>query len=115
MLKKLGKNGYFLACSAFPNCRNAKPLPLGQCPKESCKGQVVKIKLPKKKAFYGCMNYPECEFQTFDTPYINATCPECNSCLFEKRSKEKGHYLKCLRDSCGWEGKKSDLKTQGDD
>jgi DNA topoisomerase I len=110
MVKKLGKNGYFLACSGFPECRNAKPVPLGNCPKENCDGQIVRIKLPRKRAFYGCSNYPDCEFNTFDKPYIDKPCPECGSCLFEKRSKEKGSYLKCYRESCGWEGKRSDLK-----
>lgn len=112
MLKKLGKNGYFLACSGFPDCRNAKPLPLGNCPIEGCDGQVVKIKLPRKKAFYGCTNYPDCEFQTFNKPYIEASCPECGSCLFEKRSKQKGFYLFCQRESCGWEGKPADLNKE---
>jgi DNA topoisomerase-1 len=109
MVKKLGKNGYFLACSGFPECRNAKPIPLGKCPKDDCDGQIVKIKLPKKKAFYGCTNYPDCGFQTFDKPYMESSCPECDSCLFEKRSKEKGFYLKCFNESCGWEGKPSSL------
>ncbi len=112
MVKKLGRNGYFLACSGFPECRNAKPIPLGKCPKNDCDGHVVKIKLPKKKAFYGCTNYPDCEFQTFDKPYMEASCPECDSCLFEKRSKEKGFYLKCYNESCGWEGKTSQLKKK---
>lgn len=112
MIKKLGRNGYFLACSGFPECRNAKPIPLGKCPKDNCNGHVVKIKLPKKKAFYGCTNYPDCDFQTFDKPYMEASCPKCDSCLFEKRSKEKGFYLKCYNESCGWEGKPSELKKK---
>ncbi|MFW5799348.1 MAG: type I DNA topoisomerase, partial [Spirochaetota bacterium] len=112
MLKKLGRNGYFLACSGFPECRNAKPLPLGNCPIDGCDGSVVKIKLPGKKAFYGCTNYPECEFQTFYKPYMDASCPECNSCLFERRTKDKGFFIKCLKESCEWEGKPSDLENK---
>lgn len=110
MVKKLGRNGYFLACTGFPDCRNAKPVPLGKCPVEGCDGQIVRIKMQRMRAFYGCSNYPDCEFKTFDKPYSDKPCPECGSCLFEKKSKDKGSYLKCHRKSCEWEGKRSDLK-----
>lgn len=112
MVKKLGRNGYFLACPGFPQCSNTKSIPLGKCPKDECIGNIIQIKMPRKKAFYGCEKYPDCDFKTFDKPYIKKSCPVCGSCLFEKRSKEKGFYLKCLKESCGWEGKPSEIKKK---
>jgi len=101
MLKKLGKFGYFLACSGFPECRNAKPLPLGQCPKENCKGSVVKRSSKKGRPFYSCSEYPACDFITREIPSAKP-CPKCGSLLFKKKIKSKGEKLLCLRENCGW-------------
>ncbi|MDR3237083.1 MAG: type I DNA topoisomerase [Spirochaetia bacterium] len=101
MLKKLGRFGFFLACSGFPECRNAKPLPLGKCP--SCQtGDVVKRASKKGRgAFYSCTNYPECEFLTRENPSSHS-CPQCGSILFEKRLKGKGGQLSCLNPKCSY-------------
>ncbi|MCP4133552.1 MAG: type I DNA topoisomerase [bacterium] len=102
MLKKLGKYGFFLACSGFPECRNAKSLPLGECPK--CDGDVVKRQSTKGKgrgAFYSCSNYPDCDFITRDTPAAK-DCPKCNKVLFKKKLKGKGEELLCLNEACGY-------------
>jgi DNA topoisomerase-1 len=99
MLKRLGKYGYFLACSGFPECRNTKPLPLGKCPKQGCSGYVVQRSTRRKKKFYGCTNYPECDFMTWDTPAAK-NCPKCGSIMVQKTfSGEK--YLICQREGCG--------------
>lgn len=100
MLKKLGKFGYFLACSGFPECRNSKPLPLGQCP--VCHtGDVVKKSSKKagRGSFYSCTNYPECEFLTREAPSSH-NCPQCDSVLFEKKIKNHGMQLHCLNPEC---------------
>ncbi len=63
MVKKFGRYGEFLACSGWPECKNAKPFPVGKCPK--CKeGNIIKKK-GKKRTFYGCDRYPECDFVAF--------------------------------------------------
>ncbi|MCX7820248.1 MAG: type I DNA topoisomerase [Brevinematales bacterium] len=63
MVKKFGKYGEFLACSGWPECKNAKPFPVGKCPK--CKeGNIIKKK-GKKRTFYGCDRYPDCDFVAF--------------------------------------------------
>ncbi len=100
MMKKLGKFGFFLACSGFPECRNAKSLPLGKCPK--CDGDVIKRSSPGSRGvFYGCSNYPECDFLTRETP-TDKDCPKCGKLLFTKKIKGRGVELRCLNDECGF-------------
>jgi len=100
MMKKLGRFGFFLACSGFPECRNAKSLPLGKCPK--CEGNVVKRGSGGKRGgFFGCSNYPECDFITRDTP-SDKECPKCGKLLFTKKIKGKGEELICFSKDCGF-------------
>ena len=99
MIKKLGRFGFFLACSGFPECRNAKSLPLGKCPK--CDGDVVKRSSGGKGAFYGCSNYPSCDFLTRETPSERG-CPNCGKLLFVRKIKGRGEELICLNQSCNF-------------
>ncbi|MCU0845435.1 MAG: type I DNA topoisomerase, partial [Spirochaetes bacterium] len=101
MLKKLGKFGFFLACSGFPECRNAKSLPLGKCPVDACEGDVVKRQAKKGRPFHACSRYPECTFMTREVP-SNKPCPKCGSLLFSRRVKNRGQMLICLKESCGY-------------
>jgi DNA topoisomerase I len=101
MIKRLGKYGFFLACSGFPECRAAKALPLGKCPKDGCDGDVVKRSSKKGRPFYSCSRYPDCDFITRENPSDKA-CPTCGSLLFTKRVKGKGQKLSCLKESCGY-------------
>ncbi len=101
MLKKLGKYGFFLACSGFPECRNAKPLPLGKCPEPDCNGDVVKRSSKKGRPFYACTNYPQCEFVTRENP-SEKSCPKCGKLLFTKNIKGKGQMLHCLNKTCNF-------------
>jgi len=100
MVKKLGRYGYFLACPGFPECRNTMPLPLGGCPRKGCGGYIVERKTKKKRSFYGCSNYPECDFMTWDKP-VAKPCPQCGSIMIEKNIEDK-KYLVCLREECGY-------------
>ncbi|WP_188454400.1 type I DNA topoisomerase [Virgibacillus oceani] len=90
MVYKMGRYGKFLACSNFPECRNTKPIlkEIGvKCPK--CKeGNVVERKSKKKRTFYGCDRFPDCDFVSWDKP-ISRPCPKCESLLVEKRSKKE--------------------------
>lgn len=110
MVKRLGKYGYFLACPGFPECRNAKPLPYGKCPRDGCDGLVVERKTKRKRSFYGCSRYPECDFMTWDKP-ASMVCPRCGSITAEKDFDGK-RYLICLRESCGYRESLEDEKPE---
>lgn len=100
MLKKLGRYGYFVACSGFPECRNAKPISLAKCPKPGCNGDIVARRAKKRgKLFYACTNYPTCDFLTNYKP-ISATCPSCGWFLVEKYDKKNGAYKSCINPAC---------------
>ncbi len=99
MVKKLGKFGFFLACSGFPECYNSKSLPLGQCPKADCDGDVVKRSSKKGRPFYACSNYPDCDFITRDVP-LDRECPTCGKALFGKAIRSKGQKVFCLNKEC---------------
>jgi DNA topoisomerase-1 len=95
MVYKMGRYGKFMACSNFPNCRNTKAIikEIGvKCPKCS-EGNVVERKSKKKRIFFGCDRYPECDFISWDKP-ISRPCPKCESLLVEKKSK-KGVHVQC--------------------
>ena len=99
MVKKIGKNGYFLACPGFPECRNARAIPLGPCP--LCEdGSVIMRATKRGRPFYGCSRYPECEFSTWDKP-TGELCPVCGKILLEKSSREKGKFVGCS--ACDYE------------
>lgn len=91
MVYKWGRYGKFLACSGFPDCRNTKAIlkPIGvSCPK--CKdGQIVERKGSKRKrVFYGCDQYPACDFVSWDRP-VPQNCPHCGSYMVEKKKKNE--------------------------
>lgn len=95
MVYKMGKFGKFLACSGFPECRNTKPIVKELdivCP--SCKtGKIVERQSKnRKRTFYGCSSYPECEFVSWDKP-IARPCPQCGNMLVEKNNKNKKQIL----------------------
>ncbi|MBN1534630.1 MAG: type I DNA topoisomerase, partial [Spirochaetes bacterium] len=101
MVKKLGKYGFFVACTGFPECRNSKPITLGKCPK--CEdGSIIKRSSKKGRgSFYACTNYPKCDFLTRDDP-ADKVCPKCSSLLFRKRMRNVGEKLICLKEGCGY-------------
>jgi DNA topoisomerase-1 len=98
MVYKIGRYGKFLACSAFPECRNTMPIvkEIGvKCPK--CEtGEIVERKSKKNRLFYGCNNYPDCDFISWDKP-LPRTCPKCGKMLVEKKGKgkNKGPVVHC--------------------
>ncbi|WLR52328.1 type I DNA topoisomerase [Bacillus tianshenii] len=106
MVYKMGRYGKFMACSNFPECRNTKAIvkEIGvKCPK--CEeGNIVERKSKKKRIFYGCDRYPECDFLSWDKP-LARNCPKCNEYLVEKKTK-KGSQVQCS--SCDY---KEELQT----
>lgn len=99
MVVKVGRFGKFLACPGYPECKNTKPLILktkAKCPR--CGGDVIEKKTRKGASFYGCSNYPECNFMTWDVP-SDEVCPRCGKSLF----KRKGNVLYCPdTEGCGF-------------
>ncbi len=103
MVKKLGRYGFFLACSGFPECMNTKSIPLADCPRPGCGGQIVARRKQggRGKEFYGCTNYPNCDFITHFKP-SSSKCPECGWFLVEKSDKKRGSYKACINPDCSF-------------
>ena len=96
MVIKTGRFGRFLACSNYPACKNTKPVTLGiACPKDGCNGEIVERRSKGGRTFYGCSNYPKCDFISSDQP-VKTACPICgHAFMVLKVSKAKGEYLSC--------------------
>ncbi|MGG3451347.1 type I DNA topoisomerase [Domibacillus aminovorans] len=95
MVFKMGRYGKFMACSNFPECRNTKAIvkEIGvKCPKCS-EGNIIERKSKKRRIFYGCDQFPECDFLSWDKP-IERPCPKCSKMLVEKKLK-KGIQIQC--------------------
>ncbi|MDW2876955.1 MULTISPECIES: type I DNA topoisomerase [Bacillaceae] len=96
MVYKMGRYGKFMACSNFPECRNTKAIvkEIGvKCP--NCKeGNIIERKSKKRRIFYGCDRFPECEFISWDKP-LARQCPKCDNVLVEKKLK-KGVQVQCI-------------------
>ena len=108
MVKKLGRFGFFLACSGFPECHNTKSIPLAKCPVCGT-GEIVERKTKGRgKSFFGCTNYPECTFISHFKP-IDQYCPKCGWFLVEKYDKKNGAYKSCINPDCDY------LHTSGEE
>ena len=97
MVIKSGRYGKFVACSGFPECRNAHPVVKdtgGICPE--CGGHMLVRKSAKGRIYYGCSNYPKCNFMTWDEP-VPEKCPQCGQTLFKKKGQ-----LYCAKEGCGF-------------
>ena len=106
LMKKLGKNGFFIGCDHFQQgCRYTESISLGICP--LCKGDVVKKKSKKGRNFYGCSNYTPtgCEFIMLNQP-ASKTCPMCDSIMGEKVRKYD-ITLTCQNKECNFTTKES--------
>ena len=103
MVIRHGRSGDFLGCSRFPKCRGTKSMPTGvKCPKDG--GDIAQRKSKKRgKTFYGCENYPKCDFVCWDKP-VAETCPDCGYVGAEAKStKARGSYRKCLKCGNEWD------------
>ena len=97
MVINSGRYGKFVACSGFPECRNAHPLVKdtgGLCPLDG--GHMLVRKSAKGRVYYGCSNYPKCNYMTWDEP-VPEKCPQCGSTLFKKKGQ-----LYCAKEGCGF-------------
>ncbi len=102
MVYKYGRFGKFLACPGYPECKNTKPIrkTIGvKCPK--CQtGDILERKSKKGRLFYGCNQYPNCDFTSWERPYKDP-CPQCNSMCVVKGSK-MAKKINCLKEGCGY-------------
>ena len=113
MVKKLGRFGFFLACSGFPECHNTKSIPLAKCPCKDCGGEIVDRKTKGRgKSFYGCTNYPSCTFISHFKP-IDQYCPQCGWFLVEKFDKKNGSYKACINPDCDYLHSATEEETAG--
>ena len=100
MVIKYGRFGKFMACKNYPECKNTKPLvnKIGvKCPK--CKeGDIILRKSKKGKAFYGCSNYPNCDFVSWSKP-TGEFCESCGSHMVEKVTKSETKSV-CSNKEC---------------
>lgn len=93
-----GKFGKFLACPGYPECKFTKPIVIDTgvpCPK--CGARILKRKTKTGKIFYGCDNYPKCDYMTWDEP-LKTKCENCGSNLFRKSGKSRIIY--CPNPEC---------------
>ncbi len=103
MVVRRSRSGEFLGCSTFPKCKGTRSMPTGVlCPKDG--GDIAARRSKKRgKAFYGCENYPNCDFVCWDKP-VAEKCAECGFVGAEAKSnKTRGHFRKCLKCQNEWD------------
>ena len=108
MVIKTGRFGKFIACSGYPECKKTMPLLIKTgvtCPKCG-DGELVERINKKKRRFYGCSRYPECDFAINRKPVLQP-CPQCGKLLVTYRND----WVKCT--SCEYKGEKEELDKTG--
>ncbi|MCQ4021629.1 MULTISPECIES: type I DNA topoisomerase [unclassified Ruminococcus] len=101
MVVKVGRYGKFIACPGYPECKNIKKFVQEtgvKCPK--CGGNVIVRKTKKGRIFYGCSNYPDCDFVSWNEP-VNEKCPLCGEILYKKKGKKPSLF--CAKEGCGYQ------------
>lgn len=112
MVIKIGPFGKFLGCSGFPDCKFTKKIVTetqGTCPR--CGRKMLAKKSKKGKPFFGCEDYQNCNFMSWDMP-LAEKCPNCGSSLFKKTGKLGKIY--CAKDGCGYERPLDKEKSDND-
>ena len=96
-----GRFGEFTACSNYPACRYLKHESTGvACPRDG--GDVVVRRSRRGKVFYGCANYPDCDFVVWNKP-VAEKCPACGAAfLVEKVTRRNGRQVQCWNDACDY-------------
>jgi DNA topoisomerase-1 len=85
---RYGRYGKFISCSGFPECRHTEPWlqKIGvECPKDH--GDIVERKTRKGRTFFGCANYPNCDFTSWKRP-LSKPCPKCKGMLVIANKRE---------------------------
>ena len=104
LVQRQGRYGAFIACSNYPKCKYVKKekkdtgIP---CPRD-CDGTIIRKKTRKGKIFYGCSQFPNCDFASWDEP-IPQPCPECDRTFVLRRNLIKEDpYLYCSNKECSY-------------
>lgn len=108
MVVKRGRFGAFLACSRYPECKGTKPLLQKTgipCPTDG--GEIVERQTRKGRHFYGCANYPKCEFTSWQRP-LETVCPDCGGLIVA----ERGRRVHCT--ACEWKGPASAARPRSE-
>jgi len=109
MIVKDGRFGEFLACPNYPECKTTKKIVKyvdAPCPK--CGKRVVEKKSNKtRKIFYGCEDYPNCDFVSWDRP-LDEKCDTCGSYMVIKKRAKSEDVKKCANPECPTNQKKTD-------
>ncbi len=93
LLQRDGQYGEFIACSGYPKCKYVKQDLLEvKCPKDG--GDLAARKTKRGDVFYGCVNYPKCDFAS-NLKLVNETCPKCDSAYLLEVPKDSGTWLVC--------------------
>ena len=98
MVIKSGRFGRFLACSRYPECKGRKPFTVTtgvRCPRDA--GELLERRSRRGRIFYGCSNYPKCDFTTWTRP-LPQPCPNCGGLV----TAERDNKAKCT--VCNWRG-----------
>ena len=101
LIVKHGRFGEFTACSDYPKCRYVKLKSMGvPCPRDG--GDIVERKSRRGRVFYGCSNYPDCDFTVWNKP-LKEKCPQCGApFLLEKVTKRHGRQVLCHTEDCDY-------------
>src|SRR5580698_3869659 len=93
LLLRNGQYGEFISCSGYPKCKYIKQELLDvKCPKDG--GDIAVRKTKRGDLFYGCVNYPKCDFAS-NLKLVDKTCPKCDSAYLLEVHNDKGTYLVC--------------------
>ena len=112
MVIKTGRFGRFISCTGYPECKTTKPIVKdtgAKCPKDG--GMIVERRSKKGRTFYGCANYPNCDFVSWDR-VIAEPCPVCNSYVIAKTRRGGNVLFECAADK---EHDVSSLRPKGSD
>jgi DNA topoisomerase-1 len=109
MVIRGGRNGRFIACSGFPDCKNTKPLTIGIKCRECNVGELAERK-SKRGIFFGCTNYPDCKFAVNTKPIPNP-CPDCDGVLLPSGRDN----VRCPSKECGFRGSMSEFEENGEE
>ena len=99
-----GRYGKFLACSNFPECKNARPLIVEtgvKCPLENCNGNIVVRRSKRRRIFYGCSRYPDCKFVSWYKP-VPVKCEKCGADFLVEKRKGGEQVLECIQEGCDY-------------
>ncbi len=116
MLERAGRFGKFIACTDYPECKTTKQ-PAAQrvdvpCPK--CGGEIVQKRSKKGAVFFGCNNYPKCDFVAWGKP-VGRNCPKCESVLVENTFRGgRVSGIKCHNSECDYKEAAPPKKQEAD-